>query len=161
MILKKERKKRVAASKTFNKKILDDERAMRVEYGLRNKKELHRVYYKIAQYRKTYFAHERKKIQHIRARLIARAVITAQESILSLSVRKFLERRLQTVIYKKFSSINSPKHARQLIVSGHVICDNAYTARKVKKPGHMVRVMYENSIKVLNKNSVKALNSSE
>lgn len=57
------------------------------------------------------------------------------EDVLALSIEDVLERRLQTQVYKKDLS-NSLKHARQLIVHGHIAVDN----RRVTIPSYIVNV---------------------
>ncbi|MEM2616729.1 MAG: 30S ribosomal protein S4, partial [Thermofilaceae archaeon] len=53
--------------------------------------------------------------------------------ILRLTVEDVLERRLQTIIYKK-GLATSLYHARQLIAHGHI----AIGGRRVRSPGYMV-----------------------
>lgn len=63
------------------------------------------------------------------------------EDVLALSMEDVLERRLQTRVYKKSLS-NSLKHARQLIVHGHIAVDN----RRVTIPSYIVSVEEERKI---------------
>jgi small subunit ribosomal protein S4 len=52
--------------------------------------------------------------------------------VLSLDVTDILERRLQTVVYRK-GLANSPKQARQFISHGHVTVDGARVTRPSRK----------------------------
>jgi small subunit ribosomal protein S4 len=52
--------------------------------------------------------------------------------VLSLDVTDILERRLQTVVYRK-GLANSPKQARQFISHGHVTLNNARVTRPSRK----------------------------
>ncbi|KAF5426795.1 small subunit ribosomal protein S4 [Candidatus Methanophagaceae archaeon] len=53
--------------------------------------------------------------------------------VLELDVEHILDRRLQTCVHKK-GLANSPKHARQLIVHGHIVVNN----RRVTIPSYIV-----------------------
>jgi small subunit ribosomal protein S4 len=78
------------------------------------------------------------------ARLKRIAVLDDDDSlddILSLDVTDILERRLQTVAYRKGLG-NTPDQARQFIVHGHVTIDGA----RVTSPSYMVDVRDEDSI---------------
>ncbi|WP_101294920.1 30S ribosomal protein S4 [Halegenticoccus soli] len=61
--------------------------------------------------------------------------------ILSLDVTDLLERRLQTVAYRK-GLANTPKQARQFITHGHVTVDGA----RVTVPSKKVEVDEENTV---------------
>ncbi len=61
--------------------------------------------------------------------------------VLSLDVTDLLERRLQTVAYRKGLG-NTPKQARQFIVHGHVTVDGA----RVTVPSKKVEVTEESSV---------------
>ena len=63
------------------------------------------------------------------------------EDVLALGTEDILERRLQTQVHKKELS-NSLKHARQLIVHGHI----AINDRRVTIPSYMVSLGEESGI---------------
>jgi len=63
------------------------------------------------------------------------------EDVLALGTEDVLERRLQTKVHKKKLS-NSLKHARQLIVHGHI----AINDRRVTIPSYMVSLEEERGI---------------
>ena len=63
------------------------------------------------------------------------------DDVLRLTVEDLLERRLQTLVFKK-GLANSPKHARQLIVHGHI----SVAGRKVTVPSYIVSVDEEQKI---------------
>ena len=67
--------------------------------------------------------------------------VSRLEDVLALSTEYILERRLQTQVYKK-GLANSLKHARQLIVHGHI----AVNDRRVTIPSYMVNVEEEKGI---------------
>lgn len=66
----------------------------------------------------------------------------ALEDVLALNVEAVLERRLQTRVHKKGLS-SSLKHARQLIVHGHI----AVAGRRVTIPSYTVDVEEEGKIR--------------
>lgn len=63
------------------------------------------------------------------------------DDVLSLEVTDLLERRLQTIVYRKGLG-NTPKQARQFITHGHVTIDG----HSVTVPSYTVRVDEEDSI---------------
>ena len=63
------------------------------------------------------------------------------DDILSLTVRDFLERRLQTLVFRK-GLAKTPKQARQLIVHGFI----AVNGIKQVSPGRLVRADEEDKI---------------
>ncbi len=65
------------------------------------------------------------------------------DDVLSLSVENILERRLQTLVFRR-NLANTPKHARQLITHGHIAVDE----RRTIYPGFMVSRDLENKISI-------------
>ena len=63
------------------------------------------------------------------------------ENVLSLNVTVALNRRLQTIIFKK-GFADTPKHARQRVTHGHVNLGG----RKMVFPSHIVSVEKEKTI---------------
>ena len=63
------------------------------------------------------------------------------DDILSLDVTDILERRLQTVVYRK-GLANTTKQARQFVTHGHVTVDG----RRVTRPSKKVAVAEEDAI---------------
>ncbi len=70
------------------------------------------------------------------------------EDILGLDVEDVLERRLQTIVFKR-GLAKSIHHARQLVVHGHIAISN----RKVTSPGYLVPRNEENLITLVTKTS--------
>lgn len=73
------------------------------------------------------------------------------EDVLALTVNEVLERRLQTMVFKK-GLANSPRQARQMVVHGHVVVGSKITTI----PGFTVSVEDEDTIKLADKIAVKA-----
>lgn len=68
------------------------------------------------------------------------------EDVLGLDVEHVLERRLQTLVFKK-GLAKSIYHARQLVVHGHI----AIGGRRVTSPGYLVPRSEENLITLVSK----------
>jgi small subunit ribosomal protein S4 len=80
---------------------------------------------------------------------------TGLDNVLGLNLTSILERRLQTIIFRK-GFANSMRQSRQLIVHGHVIING----RKTVYPSYMVSKDEENNI-VLNVTVQKKVQPSE
>lgn len=124
------------------------------EYGLKNKKELWRVETILRNYRRQARdllalrgeetgRREKELLQSLRRLGLLKENATLDD-VLALKTRDLLDRRLQTVVYKK-GLANTIKHARQLIVHGHV----AVKGGKVTAPSYMVKADEEDSIQLI------------
>ena len=127
---KKTKKKFSRPQHPWRRTQLAEEKVLVEEYGLKNKKDLWKIASKLS-----HFKHQAKA-------LIARMGLQAEmerklfleklqkmslvpagatvDDVLSLSVKDLLERRLQTMVYRR-GLANSIKQARQFIVHGHII----------------------------------------
>jgi len=129
-------------------------------YGLKNKREIWKAASITKRYRREIRAilaeiaglkpseHTLQKKEAILAALRRRGILKASEDasarledVLALNVEDILERRLQTRVHKKGLS-NSLKHARQLIVHGHI----AVNGRRVTIPSYIVDLEEERQI---------------
>jgi len=132
----------------WEKSRIESETRLVIEYGLRNKREVWKSQAHLRRYRKaardllalgsseahrdTYEAKKEELISHLqRAGLLGPDA--GIDDVLSLKVQTQLERRLQTVVYRK-GLARSPKQARQLITHGHI----AISGRRVNIPGYHV-----------------------
>ena len=79
------------------------------------------------------FAEQANKENLIILQIEQEKAIENIDDILSLKVQTQLERRLQTIVYRK-GLARSPKQARQLITHGHI----AIAGRRVNIPGYHV-----------------------
>jgi small subunit ribosomal protein S4 len=138
----------------FQGERIADEGDLVSRYGLATKEELWRAQSELRDYRR-----EARRLlgetqgdteaaaeagSEFLARLKRIGVLDDEESlddILSLDVTDILERRLQTVAYRKGVG-NTAKQARQFIVHGHVTIDGA----RVSAPSYKVDVSDEDSI---------------
>merc|ERR1712139_568781 len=125
------------------------------EYGLRCKMEVWRVQLSLAKLRKaarellTLEEHDQKRIFEGRALmnrmfkygLLNRDTENGLDYILGMTIQKFLERRLQTRVFRN-KLAKSIHHARCLILQRHIAVDN----QMVNIPSFMVTVENENKI---------------
>jgi small subunit ribosomal protein S4 len=139
---------------------IKEERELAAMYGLKSKREIWKAASHIKKYQRQIRAilaeiagmkpteHTLRKQDAILAALRRRGILKESEGtggkvedILALTVEDILERRLQTRVYKKGLS-NSMKHARQLIVHGHIAVDG----RRVTIPSYVVDVEEDKKI---------------
>jgi len=119
-------------------------------YGLKNKEELWRAQSELRGYRREArkllgrAGSEDEEATEFLARLKRYGVLgetDALDDVLSLQVTDVLERRLQTIVYRK-GYANTPEQARQFISHGHITVDG----RRVTRPGRTVEVAEEDAI---------------
>jgi small subunit ribosomal protein S4 len=114
------------------------------KYGLRNKREIWKM-----ETLARYYRHRARALlalpPHIRekeekaliSRLYELGVLSENstlDDVLGLTAEHFLERRLQTIVYKK-GLARTIYEARQLIVHGHI----AVAGRRIRSPSYLVR----------------------
>ncbi len=140
----------------WEKSRIENETRLVIEYGLRNKREVWKAQEHLRRYRKgarnllalgssevnrdQYEAKKDELISHLqRAGLLGPDA--GIDDVLSLKIQTQLERRLQTVVYRK-GLARSPKQARQLITHGHI----AIAGRRISIPGYRVNRNEETQI---------------
>lgn len=146
---KRHRKKYLTPRKPWDKVRLESEAQLVIKYGLRNKRELWRFENILRKYRRVArdllskvnlpgkegeFA--RAKANAVINRLVRMGVLEENatlDDILNLKVEDFLERRLQTIVYRQ-GLAKTIKQARQLITHGHIAVDG----RRVTSPSYIV-----------------------
>jgi small subunit ribosomal protein S4 len=140
----------------WEKSRIESETRLVIEYGLRNKREVWKAQEHLRKYRKGARSllalgssttdkdlYESKKEELITS-LQRNGLLGADadiEDVLSLKVQAQLERRLQTIVYRK-GLARSPKQARQLITHGHI----AIAGRRTNIPGYRVTRKEESEI---------------
>jgi len=133
---------------------ISEEMGLSGKYGLKNKEELWRAQSELRRTRRearrligeaggdaTAAADEGEQFL---ARLKRIGILSEEESlndVLALDVTDFLERRLQTVVYRK-GLANTTDQARQFITHGHITVDG----RRVRIPSYKVETTEENVI---------------
>ncbi len=141
---RKPRKKWSPPGHPWVKERLIEEMKLMGEYGLRNKREIWIAAAMLRKYRHRARALlalpaevREKEEKALLNRLYEIGLVDKDatlDDVLSLTVRDLLERRLQTVVYRK-GLAKSIHHARQLVVHGHI----AINGRRVTSPGYIVR----------------------
>lgn len=131
---------------------LEKEKEILAEYSLKNKKEIWRMQAFLKK-----CTNQAKKLANVRTeqakkekeqlinRLFKFGLLNKNaeiDDVLSLNVKNILDRRLQTLVYKK-NMANTQKQARQFIVHGHVYIGD----KKMSVPSYIVPSEDENSIK--------------
>jgi len=135
-------------TRKFEKQRQADEVKLIVTYGLRNKREVWKSQSVLRRYRRAArditamgsAGSDPKAVETRRRQLLESlermGFVPADagiESVLTLRVEQYLERRLQTVVHRK-GLARSPKQARQFITHGHIMVGS----RKVTIPGYQV-----------------------
>lgn len=138
-------------AKPWNKTRLDEERIIKARYALKNKRELWST--------ETILRRKRKNARKLLALpleerlkrekellgslnklgLLSREAIL--EDVLSLTSDNLLERRLQTIVWRKGLAA-TPKQARQFIVHGHI----SVNGKKLDRPSYLVKQGEEGTI---------------
>jgi len=140
----------------WEKSRIEAETRLVIEYGLRNKREVWKAQEHLRKYRKgarsllalgssaTNMAlYDAKKAELISS-LQRHGLLGPDagiEDVLALKVQTQLERRLQSLVYRK-GLARSPKQARQLITHGHIAIDG----RRINIPGYRVNRVEESQI---------------
>jgi small subunit ribosomal protein S4 len=140
---KRQRRKFDTPRFPWRKDILQEELKLLGTYGLRNKRELWRHETQLSKFRGIARSligkspDERMKMENeLLTRLKKLGILqetAVLDSVLDLSIEDILERRLQTLIFRK-NLVKTIHQSRQLITHGHITIDG----RKVTVPGYIV-----------------------
>lgn len=148
--MKRSRKKYEKPKRPWDKGRIERERELLKGFGLRKKRELWKAEAILRKYRRMtreLAAKKDKERERVLIEKLKRMGLlkegSALDDVLALTVENILERRLQTVVHRK-GLANSLKHARQLVVHGHV----KISGRKVNYPSYMVSKEEEDKIEV-------------
>jgi small subunit ribosomal protein S4 len=148
---KKQRKKYQNPKFPWSKAALDAELKLLGEYGLRNKVELRRHRFMLSKYRTlsrkllTETSEKRVDVEKQILSKLSNLKIVPENSglddILDLSIENILERRLQTLVYRRGFS-KSTQQARQLITHGHILVKG----QRITSPSYLVKAEEEQKI---------------
>lgn len=148
---KKPKKKYESPRFPWRADILQEELKLLGQYGLRNKRELWRTKTLLSKFRSIARAligkspeERRKQEEQLLNRLKKYGIIhetAVLDNVLDLTVEDILERRLQTIVFRK-GMAKTIYQARQLITHGHI----AIGGRRVTVPGYLVKREEENQI---------------
>jgi small subunit ribosomal protein S4 len=148
---RKQKKKYVAPKKPFDSDRFEQELQMVGVYGLRNKKELWKHRTELSNYRRQArnllalpvserALHERELVN----KLVRLGILTTEptlDHVLDLTMENLLERRLQTVVFRK-GLASSMHHARQIVTHGHIALD----AARVDTPQRLITIAEEDRL---------------
>ncbi len=147
------RKKYENPFKPWDRDLLMGELILVGEYGLKNKKELRRAatfLRKIRDVARSTYGMSLEERELVSGELLNRlyklGILPEKSSIddvLKLTVRDILERRLQTIVYKK-GLAKSVYHSRQMIVHRHIKVGD----RIVDRPGYLVSREEEPTVEI-------------
>jgi len=145
----------VVPRRPFEKERLDNELQIIGKYGLKNKREVWRVQLTLARLRKaarellTLDEHDERRVFEgaaLMRRCFRLGLLNESENkldyILGLTIPKFMERRIQTVILRNNMNTRSIHHARVLVKQRHIRVGK----NLVNVPSFMVRVDREKQI---------------
>jgi small subunit ribosomal protein S4 len=148
---KKKHKTYSTPKRPYDPDTLLDELRLIGTYGLRNKRELWKAHTILSTLRRrarellSLGAGERSERQAEMVSRLHRLGLVREgatlEEVLTLTIEDFLERRLQTMVYRKDLS-HSLYQARQMITHGHI----AINGQKVTAPGYHVTIEDENTL---------------
>ncbi len=152
--IKKQRKKYNTPTHPWQAERLKEESVFVTNYGFKNKKEIWKVMAKLDNYKnqvKKIIASKgavqmEKEKEQLMNKLLRYGLIKKDskiEDVLDLSSNSLMDRRLQTVVYKK-NLARSLKQSRQFIVHGHVTVNG----KKLTVPSYLVDVKEESNIQL-------------
>lgn len=143
---KKFRKKYERPKKPYDKARIESERKILENFGLRRKREIWRAEGIVRDFRRRARALQAKSSKQAERELLERLNklglrCSRLDDALQIGLDDILSRRLQTIIFRK-GLANSMKHARQLIVHGHVTVRD----KKIFWPSYIVEKELEEKI---------------
>jgi small subunit ribosomal protein S4 len=157
--MKKQKKKFEKPLRPWDKRRIEEERKIIQNYGLRRKKEIWRTESILRNYRRIARSlaakRDKEKEKILLDKLFKIGLISKDanlDAVLVLTVEKLLDRRLQSLVFKK-GLASTPRQARQFIIHGHIAVDG----RRVKWPSMIIPVTEENKISVYGKTKIKGV----
>lgn len=144
---KKRRMKYDRPFKPYDKTRIEKEKKLLSEYGLKRKNEIWRAEALLRSYRRRarelLARRDESKAKDLLDKIDKLGIRCEKiEDVLGVRTEDILSRRLQTILHKK--NIAAPKHARQLIIHGHVTIGG----RRMLWPGYLVTQDEEDKIEV-------------
>ncbi|MEM4230868.1 MAG: 30S ribosomal protein S4 [Candidatus Pacearchaeota archaeon] len=131
--------------KLYDKKRIEEEKDIIQKYGLKNKREIWKADSKIRRIRgmakNLITASQEKQNKLIEKLKKIGFKVEKIADVLALTKENWLERRLQTIVFKK-GLTKTPKGARQMITHKHITVDG----RVINKPSYIIDLEKENKI---------------
>jgi len=153
--MKRKHKSYSRPKRPFNKERIEEERVIKKDFGLKNKKEIWKAEARIKSIRekaKRLISAKPEEQKNLFAHLNKLGLgVNSIADVLSLDKKDYLNRRLQTIIVRK-KLTTTPKSARQMITHKKVLIDG----RVVDSPSYVVPVEFEDKISLKNKLQVDA-----
>ena len=125
----------------WNTLIIAQEATLKMNYALRNKRELQRVYYELSRIRRV--KPDNTDYSPMYEKLIKTGLLNRGDSVLELTTTCFLERRLQTVLSRLFHI--TLRQSRQLIAHNHVMLDG-HVLRS--QPSQLINIADESKLRI-------------
>lgn len=148
---KKHRKKYSKPRHPWEGERIKEEKVLKSEYGLKNKKEIWKMrslFKKVADEAKHLTALKGEQAEKEKKQLLGRlsrlGLIKASgdlNAVLGLNIKAFLDRRLQTMVFKK-GLAGSISQARQFITHEHISVRN----KKITSPSYIISLDEESKI---------------
>jgi len=143
---KRQKRKYSRPKRPYNKERIEREKKLKQEYGLRRKREIWKAEAILREFRRRgreLQAHRNEKKEQELIGKLNKLGLKCQslDDVLETRLDSILSRRLQTLVYKK-GFANSARHARQLIVHGHIFVER----RKITWPSYLVESDKEEKI---------------
>jgi small subunit ribosomal protein S4 len=158
--MRKQSKKFEKPLKPWDKTRIEDEAKLLQNYGLRRKREIWKIQSLLRNYRRIARSlaakADKEKEKILLDKLFKIGLISKDadlDDVLALTIEKILDRRLQTLVFKK-GMCTTMKQARQYIVHGHVAVDG----RKVRWPSMIVPLSDESKIRLYENSKIKGGN---
>lgn len=149
--MKRSRKKYETPVRRFDKGRIESEKKLIKMYGLKTKKELWVTAALLRKYRRLARELAAKKDKEKESMLIKKMIGLGLikegshlDDVLGMTINDFLERRLQTIIFRK-GIAGSARHARQLIVHGKVLVGG----KKIKYPSYIISADEEKKVNIV------------
>lgn len=155
--MKKQKSKFERPRRPWDKVRIEEERKLMQDYGLRRKKEIWRAESILRNYRRlarnVAASGNKEKEKILLDKLFSMGLIGKDaniDDVLGLKLENILERRFQTIIFKK-GLTKSMKQARQYIVHGHI----AFEGRKITWPSMLVPLGGEEKISLYERSKIR------
>jgi small subunit ribosomal protein S4 len=149
--MRKSKKTYKRPRKMWNKARIERDKKLKRDFGLSREREIWRAETMLRKYRRlarrvvaTRDKEEGKKLLSNIAKMGILEKGAVLDDVLGLTVEPILERRLQTIVFRR-GMANTPKHARQMIVHGHV----KVKGRVYRYPSRIVLKSEEGTIEVI------------
>ncbi len=159
---RKHRKKYSTPIHPWQKGRIEEEKVLMEKYGLKNKKEIWKmvsILKGFSRQAKNLIAstteHGAKERDQLLKRLHSMNLLPKDadlDDVLGLQTSDIMERRLQTIVYRK-ELAQTINQARQFIVHGHIVVGN----KKVTSPSYIVRANEEDSVGIIPSSTVSLL----